>query len=199
MSKRLLGMLIAVVLIATMIMPVAMAATSTMYVKTNTGINLNVRSTPEVRKNNVLGSIPYGSAVQVDHLMTGGWAVINYNGKTAYVATRYLSTTKPEGKKVTPTATPAPATDALTAMNNELKSAKKVTPYNVVVNPARVTSWANLRWAPSTSARTQTTYKAGELLTVIATTTHWYQVQDSAGRVGFIHNSLVTTNVGGTY
>ena len=55
MSKRIFGMFIAVLLIAVMMIPAF--AETIMYVKTNTGIGLNVRSTPEVRKDNGIGSI----------------------------------------------------------------------------------------------------------------------------------------------
>lgn len=193
MSKRILGMFIAVLLIAAMIIPTAVGELRTMYVKTNSGVGLHVRSTPEVRKNNVLGSIRYGGSVLVDHFMSNGWAVIVYNSRTAYVASRYLVSTKPSGK-VTPT--PTPSSSALDAMNAEFKSAQKVTPYAVIVNPERVTSWVNLRWAPSTSARSLTTYRAGTQLTVIAKTNHWSQVQDAQGNVGFVYTAYTATVYG---
>ena len=46
MTKRLLGMFVAIMLIALMFVP-AVAATKPMYVQTNTGVGLNVRSTPK--------------------------------------------------------------------------------------------------------------------------------------------------------
>jgi len=197
MSKRILGMFIAVLLVAVMIIPAI--AESTMYVKTNTGISLNVRSTPEVRKDNVLGSIKYGAAVTVDHNLNNGWTVIKYNGKIAYVSSRYLVATKPAEKKATPSTdkktTPVDNTaqTTLNNLNGEFKSAKKVTPYTVYVNPARVTSWLNLRWAPSTKAPVIATYKAGTAFTVIATTNHWLQVQDPAtGYVGYLWTDMTT-------
>lgn len=199
MAKRFFGMLIAVMLISVMIIP-ALAET-TMYVYTNTGIGLNVRSTPEVRKNNILGSIKYGQAVTVDHNLNNGWTVIKYNKQIAYVATRYLTATKPADKKVTPTVKPTTSPSdksdatALATMNAEFKSAKKVNPYYVYVNPARVTSWLNLRWAPSTKANVITTYRAGSQFLVLAVTNHWLQVQDpSTGYVGYLWTDMTTVN-----
>ena len=198
MSKRIIGFFLAVLLLTAMVIPAV--AETTMYVYTTTGAGLYVRSTPEVRKDNVLGCIKYGNPVTVDHSLTNGWTVVKYDGKIAYVATRYLAATKPADKKVTPTPTPKPAdkTDAsvFSKMNDEFKSAKKVNPYTVYVNPARVTSWLNLRWAPSTSAKVIATYKAGSAFTVIATTNHWLQVQDPAtGYVGYIWTDMTTLNV----
>lgn len=194
MIKRFLGMFLAVTLIAVMFIP-AMAATKTMYVRTNTGIGLHVRSTPEVRKDNILGSIKYGDPVQVDHNLNNGWTVIKYNNKIAYVSTRYLVATKPAEKKATPAPAPSDKTDsnAFSSMNTEFKSAKKINPYTVYVNPARVTSWLNLRWAPSTKSQVIATYKAGSAFTVIASTNHWLQVQDPVtGYVGYIWTEMTT-------
>ena len=89
MIKRLLGMLIAMMLIAAMVVP-ATAEVKTMYVRTNTGISLHVRSSPNVTKNNIIGSLKYGEAVGVDHYLGNGWAEIVYGAKRGYVATRYL-------------------------------------------------------------------------------------------------------------
>ena len=192
MNKRLLGLFLAVMLIATMIMPAAMAVT-TKYVVTNTGIPLNVRSSPQVRKNNVIGSIKYGEAVGVDHYLGNGWAEIVFGSKVGYVSTRYLSSTKPapKGGGSTPSSKTTDSATILSNMNAEFKSARKVSGYTVYVNPARVTSWINLRWAPSTSARVITTYKAGDTFLVISELNHWLQVQDpSTGYVGYIWRDM---------
>ncbi len=203
MLKRFFGIFLAVALMAAMLVPTLAFAETTMYVYTKTGCGLRVRSTPEVRKDNVLGSIKYGQPVQIDHNLTNGWTVIRYDNKIAYVSTRYLVTTKPADKKTpAPTPTPAPSdadtanAKALNDMNAEFKSAKKVNPYTVYVNPARVTSWLNLRWAPSTKAGVISTYKAGSAFTVIAQTNHWLQVQDPAtGYVGYIWTDMTTLTV----
>ena len=196
MIKRLLGVLIAVMLLTAMVIP-ATAEVTTMYVRTNTGINLNVRSSPQVTKSNIIGSLKYGEAVGVDHYLGNGWAEIVYGAKRGYVATRYLVATKPTSKPSAKTATKTETkTDAtiLANMNAEFKSAKKVNAYTVYVNPTRVTTWINFRWAPSTSAKVISTYKAGDRFTVISELNHWLQVQDPAtGFVGYIWKDMTLT------
>ena len=192
MKKRLLGLLLAVMLLSAMVMPAAMAVT-TMYVVTNTGIPLNVRSSPQVRKDNVIGSFKYGEAVGVDHDLGNGWAEVVFGSKVGYVSTRYLSYTKPADKKggSTPSSKTTDSAKILNDMNAEFKSARKVAGYTIYVNPARVTTWINLRWAPSTSARVINTYKAGDHFVVISELNNWLQVQDpSTGYIGFIWRDM---------
>ena len=146
-----------------------------------------------------MGNVKYGNTIDVDHDLGNGWTVVRYDNKIAYVVTRYLSATKPAEKKAAPAPTPAPSgktqTSDLDDVNAEFASAMKVNPYTVYVNPARVTSWLNLRWAPSTKAGKIATYKPGSAFTVIAQTRNWLQVQDpKTGYVGFVSTKMVTIN-----
>ena len=79
------------------------------------------------------------------------------------------------------------STDPFEEMTAEFAQARSVTPYQIIVNPTRVTGWGNMRWAPSKSAMVMANYPAKAELTVISETPNWFQAQDPAtGLVGFI-------------
>ena len=112
---------------------------------------------------------------------------------------RFLVNYKPSAvPKSNSTAAPAaaPATDAakaLSDMNREFTTAKKVSPYTVTARPSRASGWVNLRWAPSTEAERIATCPQGKELTVLVEMKNWYQVQDpQTGMIGFISNKYVT-------
>ena len=56
---------------------------------TVTANSLNVRNAPNTTGSTVIGSLKRGQQVSVSSV-TGGWAKINYNGKTGYVSVKYL-------------------------------------------------------------------------------------------------------------
>ena len=68
------------------------SASYTRYVNTNAR-GLNLRSEPN---GNILGSYPRGTAVTV-HSTEGGWSKVTVGGKTGYMASQWLSSTKPTG------------------------------------------------------------------------------------------------------
>lgn len=173
----------------------------TMYVYTENGKSLNVRSTPYVG-NNIIGYAPYRSSVQVIRFLDNGWACIAWYGGEAYVQSRFLQWYQPDPyTPVTPTATPAPtataepytATDTLAVLNAEFRTAKLVTPFSVTVRPSRASGWVNMRWAPSKDVEAIAQYRSGVKLTVIAETQSWYQVVDpDTESTGFIMKAYVT-------
>jgi uncharacterized protein YgiM (DUF1202 family) len=179
-----------------------------MYVYTDNGQGLNVRSTAYVG-NNIIGLAPYGSQVRVLRFMENGWACIEWAGiGEAYVQSRFLQWDKPAPKYnpapvvITNAPTVAPYinhngynnfnntynnnsynntyayTDTLAALNAEFRTARFVSPYTVVVRPVRASGWVNMRWAPSKDAEIITNYRSGARLTVLAETQSWYQVAD---------------------
>ena len=79
-----------------------------MYVYTENGGTLNVRSTPEkLRDNsNVIGELKYGEMVMVEFINSTGWAVILYKDGEAYVQAHFLVDNPPAPR---PAPTPAPA------------------------------------------------------------------------------------------
>lgn len=203
MSKRIISLLLAVMMAATLFISLAQADGWTMYVYTDNGRTLNVRSDPMGGKN-VIGRLNYGSAVSVRMTMASGWAVIDYaagEGGVGYVQSRFLVSSKPapkapapvptKSKTVTPS-TPAASSRLFESMNAEFRSAVRVSPYTVISRPSRASGWVNLRWAPSTEAERIATCPQGKELTVIAQTNSWYQVQDpQTGMIGFIMQKFV--------
>ena len=204
MTKRLLSLALAAMLLAMLIPAVTVAEDEwTMYVYTDNGKSLNVRRDPAIG-NNIIGSLKYGDTVSVRMTSAKGWATIVWasgDGFVAYVQSRFLVPYKPApktpdsgSKKTTPSS--SATTDAaklISAMNAEFATAKKVSPYTVVSRPARASGWVNLRWAPTTGAERIATCPQGKELTVLAELKNWYQVQDPAtGMIGFISRQYVT-------
>ena len=126
--------------------PVVPETYQTMFVYTDNGQGLNVRSAPYVG-NNIIGLAPYASEVQIIRFLDNGWACIVWYGGEAYVQSRYLQgyqpspydpvtpTPTPTRVPVTPTAAPYVPTDTLAPPNAEFRTARFVTPFTVSVRP----------------------------------------------------------------
>ena len=208
MNRKIIAMILAVITAVMMTVPAALAEDNTpsdsegyYYVYTENGKGLNVRFTPG---GEVIGSLKYGTRIYCYYRDGGnGWALIDYtyNNPTygygtyaAYVSSRYLRKTKPEPRPSgsSSSSSSAAATDAISEINAEFRSARKVTPFTVTVRPTRASGWVNMRWAPSKSAEIMATYKQNEKLLVIRETSNWYQVEDQdTGDVGFISKQFV--------
>ncbi len=207
MNKRIFTLILAAVLAALTLCTAAFAEDQEIdttagyyYVYTENGKGLNVRKTPG---GDVVGSLKYGSKIYCYYLDVGsGWALIDfaydqqpygYGTYACYVSTRYLRKSKPPARtsESQPAAARTTTTTRLSDINTEFKSAQKVTPYTVTVRPSRASGWVNMRWAPSTEAEIQATYKQNDKLLVISELKNWYQVEDpNTGRVGFIMKSF---------
>ncbi len=198
--KKLLGWMLVVMLLAAMTVPVlAEEQGRKMYVYTQNGKPLLVRSSPSLTEDNVVDSLPYGAVVFTYGSPKTGWTYIEYSGKPGprYVLSRYLVKDKPAPH--TPSSgTPAESKSfdtrsAVTVeqINTLLASAKAVEPYSVTIRPTRSSGWVYLRWLPSRHAAQIATYGANQELTVIAELKDWFQVQDPAGNVGFVYKSYI--------
>ena len=94
-----------------------------MYVYTDNGKNLNVRSSPYVGEN-IIGQARFGESLKVRRFLENGWACIiwNLNGE-AYVQSRYLQWTQPDTvitpyvQTPVPTAVPTAAPTAAPYIN----------------------------------------------------------------------------------
>ena len=197
MLKRFLSLALIAMMMALFIIPAAVTADNewTMYVYTDNGKSLNVRSDP-MTGNNVIGSLNYGDAVSVRMTTANGWTVIDwYNGTVAYVQSRFLVAYKPASKGKTPVENNT-ATDAgqvLNTMNAEFRTGVRVSPYTVIARPSRASGWVNLRWGGALEAERITTCGQGKRLTVLAELRNWYQVQDpESGMIGFISRKFVS-------
>ena len=207
MKKRLIALLMVLVLAAGLI-PAAIAEDDTpmasegyYYVYTENGKNLYVRSTPG---GEIVGSLKYGTKIYCYYRDGGnGWALIDYyynnpgygyGTYAAYISSRYLRKNKPPARNSgsSSSSSSSASVDVAAEIDAEFKSAKKVTPFVVIVRPTRASGWVNLRWAPSKSAQLMATYKQNEKLLVIKETNNWYQVEDQdTGDVGFINKQFV--------
>ena len=204
MNRKLLSLVLALTLILGLAAAFAESVGSytyldqsvmTMYVYTDNGKGLNVRSTPYVG-DNIIGLAPYGSKLSVIRFLDNGWACIKWDRiGEAYVQSRFLQWYEPAPlSPITPTPRPTAVptiqptaapyiptpvyTDPLADLNREFRTARLVTPFVVQVRPSRASGWVNMRWAPSKDAEVQATYRSGAQLTVIAETQSWYQVAD---------------------
>ena len=215
MTRKVLTVSIVLALLLLWVTPVF--ANTTMYVYTDNRKPLNVRSQPYVT-DNIITTAPFGAAISVIEFRDDGWAKIQWTPSvTAYVQSRDLQATRPDLSTPAP-ATPAPTavptaapyyptsapysptsdpysyyTDSLITLNAEFRTARVVTPYQIIVRPARSSGWVNMRWAPSKDVELITTYRNGARLTVIAETQSWYQVVDpDTDATGFMMKAYTT-------
>ena len=88
---------------------------------------------------------------------------------------------------------PTGYTETMATLNAEFRTARTVTPFVIVVRPARASGWVNVRWAPSKDAEILGMYRSGARLTVLAETQSWYQVADpDTDATGFIMKAYTT-------
>lgn len=193
MRKTIRSLLCLTVVLAVAILPLASLANApSMFVKTSNGGGLHLREQPKDHSNNVITDIPYGAVVDVlGYEQNGAWAHVQYNDCVGYVMSRYLVTEDPGvHKKATPAQTKAEP------RMPDFSGFEQVTPYHVLVRPAKPNGFVNFRWAPSLDCKVIMRCRANYTLTVIAQDAHWAQVMDEAtGRVGFMSRNFLTTVV----
>ncbi|MBR4039321.1 MAG: SH3 domain-containing protein [Clostridia bacterium] len=132
------------------------AVSYTRYVNTNTR-GLNLRSTPN---GDILGSYPRGTAVTV--LSTeNGWSKVEIDGKTGYMASLWLSASKPG------------SITGSTAIGT------------AVVNNPLDTQVLFLRSEPSTSSQSLGYYRNGKSVTLLKKLDGWYKVTVD-GQTGYM-------------
>ena len=194
--RKLLTMLVAALLLATVLIPAVSLAAETRYIFTKNGRGLNIRTDPIVA-DNIITSVGYGKAVTVQYDLGNGWTAISWDAPydIAYVQSRYLVTSKPAPYKPSESSTtPSSTKDATTVeqINTLLKKVTYVTPYEITVRPTRASGWVYMRWVPSKHSSSVATYSNGATLQVIAEFSDWYQVVDpDDGKTGFIFKSYV--------
>ena len=167
---------------------------SNMFVYTEDGKSLNVRSTPE-KGDNIIGHLKYGAKVKVKGF-EGDWACIKYEDGIAYVQSRFLMWYKPDPRptpKPTPKPTPRPTEDPEEKRKlAELRSEVEIAPITVQAYATRASGWVNMRLQPSRETRRVETCADGKMLTAFAETTNWYRVEDpETGNQGYIHKDYL--------
>ena len=181
----------------------------TMYVVTDNGLGLNVRSEPYVSDYNILAVAPYGSRIEVLRFLDNGWAAVrwSYYGE-AYVQSRFLQWYAPGPYITNPPVTPQPTAvpyiptpvpydptyaDTIAGLNAEFRTMRTVTPFTILVRPARSSGWVNMRWAPGKDMEVVRIYYNGDRLTVLSEGANWYLVQDpSTNAVGYMMKTYTT-------
>lgn len=186
MKKRSLWVL-ALLMLALVIVPATSLASNYMYVKTSGHGNVNMRSGPGTDYS-VVCHVPHGSKVTVDSGFVGNnsWTSVSYNGHTGFIASRYLSSTKPSSGGSSGSS--GSSSDNTNAMFNNFK---EVNAY-AWVTPTTAGNFVNLRWAPSKTSPVQAKYYSGQQLLVLKENSAWCQVFDAENnRSGFMLKSLL--------
>lgn len=197
MKKKTLSLVCALVLAASLLLPlVASAMTWTAYVYTANGKSLNMRKAPVTHADNKIAGIPYGASVTIlDYVNNRTWAYVNYNGKDGYVMSRYLTFDKP-GPRPNPNPKPNPTPSGGDSSEISFAGFQK-TGYTVLVRPSAPGGYVNLRWAPSKKLAVYERVYDGQELEVIAQNSTWAQVRNpSTDSVGFIMRGFLTTLAG---
>ena len=199
MIKKLMSVAFVCILLSLLLLPAALADT-VMYIYTENGKPLNVRSSEKVEEN-IIGHLDSGTKVTVRSVRSG-WAEIIFlwddpDGRQreyAYVQSRYLVKNLPYGSaEPNPSAAAVDANRVLTDMNNQFRSAKQVSPYTVTIRPARASGWVTMYWAPTIESQRLTICRQGKQLTVLTEMRGWFQVEDpETGVVGFISRRYAT-------
>ena len=185
--KKLISILTAVVLLLTVTVSFAAAeeklpGLGTMYVYTENGKGLNVRSTPETG-DNIIGSLKYGAEVKIVEF-EGSWACMEWGDTCAYVQSRFLQWYKPGPKP-----TPKPKEDPEDA---ELRSEVSIPSLRLQAQATRSSGWANMRVAPSKKTRRVEACPDGTELIAFGETTNWYHVTNPAtGNSGYIRKDFL--------
>ena len=163
----------------------------TMFVYTENGKTLNVRSTPDTG-DNIIGHLKYGAKVKVTEFQ-GDWACIQYTPDLiAYVQSRYLQWYAPDPKPA-PEPTEKPEKDEETKKKEaELRSEVEIDPVPLQAKATRASGWVNMRKEPSKTTRRIERCADGAELTAFAETTNWYHVTDpDTGNSGYIRKDFL--------
>ena len=194
MSKKLLSLALIVLLLIGVAAPLTANAVYEMYVYTKNGGSLNVRDMPS-SDGNVIGTLPYGHRVGVDHDLGNGWVEIVWGSNQAFVQSRYLisfdpgSFVTPTPGKVKATATPKQSDDAdeQAKLKAEINSEKSVESFYIEVRAPRASSWVNFRKGPSKTTSRIASFADGKELIVEGETNKWYRARDpETNKVGYI-------------
>ena len=195
--KKIIAMMLTLVMLASaciMLPTVSSAELLPMYVYTENGKTVNVRSTPDSSSNaNIIGRLQYGEKVMVEFINSTGWGVIMYKGHEAYVMGRFLRD-NPPGPKPTQSPEQKEAEERKTEqdkLNKELKSEKEIAePYYIGVRATRTSGWVNFRVGPSKITSRIASLPDGKELIAIGETTNWFRARDpETQKVGYIHKN----------
>ena len=184
MTRRIVALVAVLTLVMTMlILPETACAIYDAYSCCGNGKPLNVRSGPG-KDYPIIGSIPYGEWIGVDHDLGNGWSELIWGSVPGYAMTSLLSRSNPG--PYNPNTQPKSDTSGSSGLNSVFKKARFVSPYTVTLRGVRGSGSVNVRWAPSTDSTLIQAYAYGTTMQVIAELGDWYQVVDPVtGITGF--------------
>ena len=173
----------------------------TMYVYTENGGKLNVRSEPKTGKN-VIDQLEYGAEVTVESLVADDkdWVRIRSDKGAdgfGYVMIRYLADTKP--KDAAKRVAEAERKKNQEELERQIAGARTLLqPLLISVRASRTSGWINFREEPGVAATKISSLPDGRQLKAIGETEKWYQAVDlESGNTGYISKGYV--NVLGVY
>ena len=184
MTRRIVALVAVLTLVMTMlILPETACAIYDAYSCCGNGKPLNVRSGPG-KDYPIIGSIPYGERIGVDHDLGNGWSELIWGSVPGYAMTSLLSRSNPG--PYNPNTQPKSDPSGSSGLNSVFKKARFVSPYTVTLRGTRGSGSVNVRWAPSTDSTLIQAYAYGTTMQVIAELGDWYQVVDPVtGITGF--------------
>jgi len=131
---------------------------STMYVRTNTGIGLNLRTAPSMQ-GTIITSFKPGTAVQV--LKKGnGWYHVSVNGQEGYMSSQFLASSK-------------------------VSYTKPVDPFTATLKNINGGSIVNFRLYPGMNTKVIRTYPVGTQVKVLEMGENWSLVEID-GQQGYV-------------
>lgn len=157
------------------------STTNRLYVNVSSGFSLNMRRSPAMNAS-IITQLSNGTMVQVIS-EANGWANVSANGKTGYVSSVYLSSTKSTSIQTT--------TNSSGNGRNTTSSGSEAIQMYVNVSPG---SGLNMRTAPSTTASVMTQLAYGTIVQVISESNGWAQVSAN-GKTGYVSKQFLTSSL----
>jgi mannosyl-glycoprotein endo-beta-N-acetylglucosaminidase len=150
-------------------------------VKVSSGSSLNMRTAPSTTTS-VITQLSNGTVVQVIS-EANGWVKVNAKGKTGYVNSRYLSSTKVLPNK-------DPSSSRVTAGGAPSSAHQTIHKYVKVSQGSSL----NMRKAPSTTASVMTQLSNGTVVQVVSEAHGWAKVSAN-GKTGYVSGNYLTSTV----
>ena len=168
----------------------------TMYVYTENGGKLNVRSEPMIA-DNVIDQLDYGTKVIVESpvIINADWFCIRNSkapGGIGYVMARYLVNSQPRDAQKK--AEEAERKRNLEELNRQLASEKTLDKQLIIaIRATRASGWINFRVGPGVAADRIASLPDGHELKAIGETSGWYRAIDlKSGKTGYVSKNYVT-------
>ena len=168
MHKKILRTLVCMLLIAALLPVTAFADSGTV-----TGNDVNMRSGPGTGYR-VVDTLPYGAQVTVTDRSDGSWYAISYNGKSGYMASRYISLEESSYPATVLEDSDSASTGYVTA------------------------DFVRFRSGPSSSNSVIATYTAGKAVTITGSSGGWIACIID-GQAGYVYGDYVSTEAPVSY